>query len=713
MDNDKSQGARREVISLLVNAHTQPVDHESRQSIALGSPRASLRNGSVSGGQYDQISSGDMLRRFREQSIQRKQSTAVTVEAIKETAYVGEMPRSEDYVIEVPKSGLHDRDEYVVPLFLPTGCSTVENEQEATTAIQEQQRADETKKGAAKPIRTLVYCEDDVLFNEYLQEQGLQSATRPLWGLQFDSRFECGNLYQAESVQHRGAPLGAPEEYELTIRPDIYNCTTAPSDPASALTRGSQWYFFRVQNTKKRTYRFHIGPFSHDVPALRNGMRPVMISETAYKHGGVGWHRVGQSVTFAKNSTGAYTLSFTFTNETPKDVLYFAFAPPYTCTQLQNMLYTLAKDPSVRQNFSVRPLCRTLAGNRCDVVTISENITPPGPVAPDHAGGSGANSRQSSPRVSMAGRAAAGGRASVVGAPVPVEPVAEEEEAVVPDFLLKMQKLIQTEKNAKDIKAAEDNRKKVVVVTARVHGGEPASSWVCEGVIKFLLGTSPTAVELRKSVTFYIVPMLNPDGVVNGFSKRDIGGSDLNEYWESPSATLHSTLYHTKQLIKQAAPNCTLLAFLDLHGQAVKDGVALYSVMPPPTEMQLYYQQVNKFHHHDGKKKDEDPAVSGLLDISKQADPRTYNLAAARRSPLVNLKNCAVKAGANKAGSARVVAAQEFRFPISMTVEVSCHLSLAHKQFAAKQLVSSDYARFVLVPCLLFIFCMCIALTIT
>lgn len=749
MNNDKAQGVRGEVLSILVNS---PTTEEIRKSVISETQRASLRHGSTAGTQYDQVSSGEMLRRFREQSLlQRKQSNAVAMETVQDTAHkVVETSRSEDYVIEVPKSGLFDRDEYLIPLYLPTGCSPDQKETTDNSEIDAQKLSvDELAKAAARPIRTLVYCEDDVLFTEYLQEHNLYGASKPLWGLQFDSKFECGNLYKAESVQHRGAPLGAPEEYELTIRPDIYNpsnnsnLTTSKSDSAAtaaadsevgraSLAGGSQWYFFRVMNTKKRTYRFHIGPFSHDVPALRRGMRPVMISEQAYKQEGMGWQRVGQNVIFERNRvTGAYTLSFTFTNEIAKDVLYFAFAPPYTYTQLQNMLYTLAKDDSVRQHFSVRPLCRTLGGNRCDVVTIAENITPARSLAPPEsasgfsgsgnaADNTGTSGRMSSPRASAVGRAAGTARSSNAGAvagggvaggagTTGVETVAEEGDeaaAVVPDFLLKMQRLIQTEKNAKEIKIAEDSRKKIIFITARAHGGETASSWMCEGVIKFLLGDSPTAVELRKAAIFYIIPMLNIDGVVNGFSKRDICGSDLNENWESPSITLHSTLYHTKLLIKQAQASGALFAFFDLHAQAVKDGVAFYSVMPPLTEMQQYYQKVTKLHHQD-EKKDIKPTtaaaaasssalpVSGVLDITKQADPRNYNLAAARRSPLVNLKCCAVKAGAHKAGSARVVAANEFRFPISMTVEASFHLSLTHKKHTAKQLVSSDYARLV------------------
>jgi len=40
---------------------------------------------------------------------------------------------------------------------------------------------------------------------------------------------------------------------------------------------------------------------------------------------------------------------------------------------------------------------------------------------------------------------------------------------------------------------------------------------------------------LREKFIFYIIPMLNPDGVINGNYRCAISGYDLNRKWGNPS----------------------------------------------------------------------------------------------------------------------------------------------------------------------------------
>ncbi|KAG2471192.1 CBPC4 carboxypeptidase, partial [Polypterus senegalus] len=57
-----------------------------------------------------------------------------------------------------------------------------------------------------------------------------------------------------------------------------------------------------------------------------------------------------------------------------------------------------------------------------------------------------------------------------------------------------------------------------VVLTARVHPGESNASWVMKGTLEFLCSNVPAAIMLRETFIFKIIPMLNPDGVINGTS---------------------------------------------------------------------------------------------------------------------------------------------------------------------------------------------------
>ncbi len=62
----------------------------------------------------------------------------------------------------------------------------------------------------------------------------------------------------------------------------------------------------------------------------------------------------------------------------------------------------------------------------------------------------------------------------------------------------------------------DHKKKKAIVLTSRVHPGESNASNIMEGIIKFLTGNSKEAKILRQNYIFKLVPMLNPDGVING-----------------------------------------------------------------------------------------------------------------------------------------------------------------------------------------------------
>ena len=99
--------------------------------------------------------------------------------------------------------------------------------------------------------------------------------------------------------------------------------------------------------------------------------------------------------------------------------------------------------------------------------------------------------------------------------------------------------------------AQEIKGRKGVVITARVHPGESNASYMMKGFLDFLTADSPEARVLRSNFVFKIVPMLNPDGVVNGNYRCSLAGVDLNRNWQFPSKKLHPTVYETKLMIRR------------------------------------------------------------------------------------------------------------------------------------------------------------------
>jgi len=70
--------------------------------------------------------------------------------------------------------------------------------------------------------------------------------------------------------------------------------------------------------------------------------------------------------------------------------------------------------------------------------------------------------------------------------------------------------------------------KKGIVLSARVHPGETCASYMMKGIIDYLTGPTLNAKILRDNFEFKIIPMLNPDGVINGNTRCSLAGVDLN-----------------------------------------------------------------------------------------------------------------------------------------------------------------------------------------
>jgi murein tripeptide amidase MpaA len=49
--------------------------------------------------------------------------------------------------------------------------------------------------------------------------------------------------------------------------------------------------------------------------------------------------------------------------------------------------------------------------------------------------------------------------------------------------------------------------------------------------MKFLINDSPISAYLAAHFEIFVIPMVNPDGVIHGMSRTNMAGLDLNRHW--------------------------------------------------------------------------------------------------------------------------------------------------------------------------------------
>ncbi len=329
--------------------------------------------------------------------------------------------------------------------------------------------------------------------------------------LVFDSHFESGNLLRASRILYNDARDNNVrlQEYDLELHHDLHSMGH------------NQWFYFSVSNTMKGCkVKFNITNFGKPDSLYNHGLKPLLFSQRAATDG-VGWRRTGTEIMYYCNRSSApaqkdrpsgskmyYTATFTHIFEHGQDVCFFAMCYPYTYSDLRHYLYNLQLDPKRCKNFRREVLCETLAGNHCDMLTIT-SMPCKSPVALSKRLG--------------------------------------------------------------------------VVLTARVHPGESNSSFIMHGIIDYLTSDTPEAEALRKKFVFKVVPMLNPDGVINGNYRTSLAGVDLNRRWDKPDADLHPTIDAVKKMVRRFQSCRQIILQTDIHGHSRKEGLFVYGCVPDRT----------------------------------------------------------------------------------------------------------------------------------
>lgn len=88
-----------------------------------------------------------------------------------------------------------------------------------------------------------------------------------------------------------------------------------------------------------------------------------------------------------------------------------------------------------------------------------------------------------------------------------------------------------------------------VWAVARQHPGEPGSSYMIEGFLRWAVSDDPDAVDLRSRAEIHAIPFLNPDGVLAGNQRVNLAGLDQNRQWDRANLTDSPSIYWTQQAI--------------------------------------------------------------------------------------------------------------------------------------------------------------------
>ena len=110
--------------------------------------------------------------------------------------------------------------------------------------------------------------------------------------------------------------------------------------------------------------------------------------------------------------------------------------------------------------------------------------------------------------------------------------------------------------------ASTDNRD-VLMIIGRQHPPEVSGAYAFFAFAETLLGESELAVRFRERFRVVAIPLLNPDGVVEGNWRHNTGGVDLNRDWgpfTQPETRLAGRLLETLE-----ARDFRVRAFLDFH----------------------------------------------------------------------------------------------------------------------------------------------------
>mmetsp|Transcript_4498 Transcript_4498/g.6758 ORF Transcript_4498/g.6758 Transcript_4498/m.6758 type:complete len:188 (-) Transcript_4498:785-1348(-) len=115
-------------------------------------------------------------------------------------------------------------------------------------------------------------------------------------------------------------------------------------------------------------------------------MKPLIYSQKQTELSGLGWYRGGENICYFQNQHkrkgggSYYTLTFTCTFPHDEDEVYLAHCYPYTYSDCLDLLARLCQ-PETKDRIRKTIVCKTLAGNDCEMAIITNFSSRPEEIA--------------------------------------------------------------------------------------------------------------------------------------------------------------------------------------------------------------------------------------------------------------------------------------------------------------------------------------------
>ncbi|CAL1154483.1 unnamed protein product [Cladocopium goreaui] len=128
-----------------------------------------------------------------------------------------------------------------------------------------------------------------------------------------------------------------------------------------------------------------------------------------------------------------------------------------------------------------------------------------------------------------------------------------------------------------------------IFISARVHPGETPASYMLEGLLEFLASDCAAAKEMLRRYVFFVVPVLNPDGVASGHHRLDLRGENLNRVYGKATLEHHPAIFAAQAACLNAHQHQGgIRLYLDLHAHSNRRGGFLLGDSGTSSEARLY-----------------------------------------------------------------------------------------------------------------------------